>query len=30
MERLREGVDRIAAFVRQLDAVGRTPAPTRA
>ena len=29
MERLREGADRIAAFVRQLDAAGRTPAPTR-
>jgi aspartate aminotransferase len=29
MERLREGVDRIRAFVSKLDAAGKTPAPTR-
>jgi aspartate aminotransferase len=29
MERLREGVNRIQAFVSKLDAAGKTPAPTR-
>jgi aspartate aminotransferase len=29
MERLREGAERIAAFVGKLDAAGRTPATTR-
>jgi aspartate aminotransferase len=29
MERLREGANRIAAFVHKLDAAGKTPAPSR-